>query len=92
MTAIGCRSAPPAAPRLPLGIVDPRPAAAGPLRVRRDPGRRATTASPEADRTRFWSTDWQVSAQSNRHGYRLLGPVLDGYAGGALRSCPVVPA
>jgi 5-oxoprolinase (ATP-hydrolysing) subunit C len=39
----------------------------------------------------FWSTPYEISAQSNRQGYRLSGPVLDRDADGELRSHGIVP-
>jgi 5-oxoprolinase (ATP-hydrolysing) subunit C len=46
-----------------------------------------TTASQDA----FWSSDWQVTAQSNRAGFRLAGPDLSLIQPLELRSHGVVP-
>ena len=46
---------------------------------------------PIATREVFWSSVWRISAQSNRHGYRLLGPALEGAGRFDLRSSPIVP-
>jgi 5-oxoprolinase (ATP-hydrolysing) subunit C len=44
-----------------------------------------------AARAAFWSTDWAVTPQSNRMGYRLAGPALMRRRGGELVSHGVVP-
>lgn len=45
----------------------------------------------EQARTLFWATPWQITAQSNRLGYRLKGAVLSLSAPVELRSYGVVP-
>jgi biotin-dependent carboxylase-like uncharacterized protein len=42
-------------------------------------------------RDQFWSTDWTVTPQSNRMGYRLAGPALVRERGGELASHGVLP-
>ena len=80
--------------RLPLGLTT-----ALPLRVvgMRPPDWDASVRvlpGPEhddfADDT-FWASDWTVTPQSNRMGYRLAGPVLQRERGGELPSHGVLP-
>ncbi|MCE4536919.1 biotin-dependent carboxyltransferase family protein [Pelomonas sp. P7] len=44
-----------------------------------------------AARRAFWATDWTVTPQSNRMGYRLQGPNLQRRRGGELASHGVLP-
>jgi biotin-dependent carboxylase-like uncharacterized protein len=44
-----------------------------------------------AAQTAFWSSEWQLTPQSNRMGYRLAGPVLEREVEGELPSHGVVP-
>jgi biotin-dependent carboxylase-like uncharacterized protein len=44
-----------------------------------------------AAREAFWATDWQVTPQSNRMGYRLTGPALVRERGDELASHGVLP-
>ena len=46
---------------------------------------------PVSSQAVFWSAPWRISPQSNRHGYRLLGPRLDGADRFDLRSSPIMP-
>ncbi len=46
---------------------------------------------PEATQAVFWSSAWRISAQSNRHGFRLIGPKLEGADRFNLRSSPIMP-
>lgn len=45
----------------------------------------------DAAREAFWSTPWRISAQSNRAGYRLMGPTLHLAAAKEMRSHGLVP-
>lgn len=45
----------------------------------------------EASRTEFWSSEWEVSREVNRMGYRLSGPTLERATTGELRSHGIVP-
>lgn len=45
----------------------------------------------ETSRRAFWSTDWRISAQSNRAGYRLMGPTLHLAAAREMRSHGLLP-
>ncbi len=46
---------------------------------------------PEAVQQMFWSTEWRITANSNRHGYRLSGPTLLGGDAFNIRSTPILP-
>lgn len=48
-------------------------------------------AFSEQARAALWSTPWRISAQSNRAGYRLLGPTLDLAEPIEMRSHGLVP-
>ncbi len=48
-------------------------------------------AFPQSAREAFWSAEWRITAQSNRHGYRLSGPELGGGDGFNIRSTPILP-
>lgn len=39
----------------------------------------------------FWATDWKISAQSDRYGYRLAGPALALKTAAEIRSHGIVP-
>ena len=58
--------------------------------VRVLPGPQLDWFTPESLST-FWSTDWQVTPQSNRMGYRLAGPALARQHKGELLSHGVLP-
>jgi biotin-dependent carboxylase-like uncharacterized protein len=44
-----------------------------------------------ASRTAFWTTAWKISAQSNRSGYRLIGPNLELETALEMRSHGLLP-
>ena len=46
---------------------------------------------PDAAQQMFWSAEWRITAQSNRHGYRLSGPPIAGGEGFNIRSTPILP-
>ena len=46
---------------------------------------------PSNTQDAFWLSTWRISAQSNRHGYRLSGPTLGGADRFDLRSSPIMP-
>jgi len=76
-------------PALPARTVGMRPPEWTPV-VRALPGPEHedfTTAAREA----FWATDWAVTPQSNRMGYRLAGTVLERERGEELASHGVLP-
>ncbi len=79
-----------------FGVVDPIEAlrletsAKGATMVRVLPAAEYDAYSEDA-RAAFWSTDWRISSQSNRAGYRLLGPTLDLAEPIEMRSHGLVP-
>ena len=45
----------------------------------------------EASRAAFWAAEWKITAQSDRYGYRLAGPVLEAQTTVEMRSHGIVP-
>jgi len=45
----------------------------------------------EASRAAFWAAEWKITAQSDRYGYRLAGPVLEARTTVEMRSHGIVP-
>ena len=88
----GARSDGPFLPEGGLGLALPAPCPPGgdAIHLRALPSTEEMSFA-EASRQSFWSSDWQVSRDVNRMGYRLSGPVLDRVAEGELRSHGIVP-
>jgi biotin-dependent carboxylase-like uncharacterized protein len=82
-------------PPLPgIGLV--APALAMPLQVDGCPAVRVLPAAEyegyaPASRDAFWASDWKITAQSDRYGYRFAGPSLEPIEPMELRSHGIVP-
>jgi biotin-dependent carboxylase-like uncharacterized protein len=80
----------------PCGVGLAPPALAMPLQVDGCPAVRVLPAAEyegyaPASRAAFWSSDWKITAQSDRYGYRLAGPSLEPIEPMELRSHGIVP-
>lgn len=79
-----------AQPAVSLGAVAPdRPA--GPVLAVRAIAAAEHDDFPATAQAAFWSVEWRITAQSNRHGYRLGGPGLTGGDAFNIRSTPILP-
>jgi len=72
------------------------PALALPLQIDGVPAMRVLPAAEymhytEASRAAFWSSDWKITAQSDRYGYRLAGAALEAAHTVEMRSHGIVP-
>ena len=77
-----------------FGLVPP--ALALPLQLDGVPAMRVLPAAEythytEASRAAFWAGAWKITAQSDRYGYRLAGPVLEAQKTVEMRSHGIVP-
>jgi biotin-dependent carboxylase-like uncharacterized protein len=77
-----------------FGLVPP--ALALPLQLGGVPAMRVLPAAEythytEASRAAFWAAEWKITAQSDRYGYRLAGPVLEAQKTVEMRSHGIVP-
>jgi 5-oxoprolinase (ATP-hydrolysing) subunit C len=77
-----------------FGLVPP--ALALPLQVDGVPAMRVLPAAEythytEASRAAFWASEWKITSQSDRYGYRLAGAPLEAIAGVEMRSHGIVP-
>lgn len=92
--------------RLRAGAPEPRAATSGfgllppalalPLEAGGLPAMRVLPAAEyahytEASRAAFWNSEWKITAQSDRYGYRLAGPVLEAQTVVEMRSHGIVP-
>lgn len=83
--------APPALPEHGLSLDCPSLShSAGPIDLRALPSAEHDEFD-KAAQAAFWASDWQVTPQSNRQGYRLQGPGLNRTSGQELRSHGIVP-
>ena len=80
----------PAQPALSLGVVGPERPTDPVLTVRALPAAEHNHF-PDTTQAMFWSASWRITAQSNRHGYRLSGPGLVGGEAFNIRSTPILP-
>lgn len=72
------------------------PALALPLQIDGVPAMRVLPAAEylhytDESRAAFWASEWKITAQSDRYGYRLDGPVLQASKGVEMRSHGIVP-